>query len=75
MFLFLWHSPLYDLIDETHFIKDIDFWVIINTSAYLDFSTLNFEYVFTSCVKKTSSTRKEYSTTVIYHNRKDVANN
>ena len=22
---FLWHSPLYDLVDETHFIKDIDF--------------------------------------------------
>ena len=33
------HSPLYDLVEETHFIKVMYFWVLVNTPAYLEFST------------------------------------
>ena len=33
------HSPLYDLVEETHFIKVMYLWVLVNTPAHLEFST------------------------------------
>ena len=39
IFLFLQHSCLYDLVEETHFIKGIYFRVLINNTVYLEFST------------------------------------
>ena len=52
IFLFLRHSPLYDFVKETHFIKVIWFWVIINTPANLEFSTLVPCFIFNQFVEQ-----------------------
>ena len=41
IFLFLRHSSLYDLEEETHFIQVIYFLVLVNTRDYLEFSTFS----------------------------------
>ena len=33
------NNPLYDLVEETHFIKVLYFLVLVNTPADLEFST------------------------------------